>query len=87
MRGSSSSRHRATGRLARAARDLSGEREGQSTVEYALVVFAFLALLAALASLWGAARDGTLVDIARQAASHGLSQGLTPDALQDIALF
>lgn len=83
--------HTALSRVRRSLRDAgrtaAAERDGQSTVEYAIVLFAFLAMLAALAALWESARDGTLADIAKGAASHGLSRGLTLDALRDIALF
>ena len=59
---------------------------GQSTLEYALVLFSFLALVGALAALWGAARDGRLLGLAVDAASHSLSAGLVA-ALQDVLAF
>lgn len=48
---------------------------GQSTVEYLVVLGAFVAMLAALALLWRSGRDGTLVGLATGAASHGAEQG------------
>ncbi len=64
---------------------------GQSTVEYAVVLFAFLALVAALGALWHAGRDGKLLNLAIQAASHLCSgAGLDPSALlhaEDVLLF
>lgn len=64
---------------------------GQSTVEYAVVLCAFLALVTALGALWHAGRDGKLLSIAIQAASHLCSgAGLNPDALlhvEDVLLF
>lgn len=62
------------------------ERSGQSSVEYALVVLAFLSAMLALGALWHAARDGALVRLAVRAASHGLGGGIAA-ALRDIALF
>lgn len=59
---------------------------GQSTVEYAAVLCAFLALAAACAALWHAAADGHLTELAAQAASHGFGQG-TLDVLKDVLLF
>ena len=43
---------------------------GQSTVEYALVLFAFLASILALGALWGKAHAGGLMDLALEWASH-----------------
>ena len=55
---------------------------GQSTVEYALV----LASLLALAAVWRAWADGTLLSTAVDSSSHLLSPGLE-GALQDILLY
>ena len=51
-----------------------GER-GQSTVEYLLVLVAFVSAVGALGLLWHAGRDGVLVGLATQSASHGVDQG------------
>ena len=48
------------------------EEAAQGTLEYALTIFAFISLIAALALLWRAGADGTLVGLARDAASHVL---------------
>lgn len=59
---------------------------GQSTVEYALVLVAFLASLLALAAVWRAWADGTLLSTAVDSSSHLLSPGLE-GALQDTLLY
>ena len=50
-------------------------RAGQSTLEYLLLIVAFIALIGALALLWHAARDGRLLALATDAASHGSGGG------------
>lgn len=55
----------------------------QATTEYLLVLSAFLAAIAALALLWHAARDGGLVTLATDAASHGAGDGIVP-LLKDV---
>lgn len=60
--------------------------DGQSTLEYALVLMAFLGMLAALAAVWHAARDGSLVRLATSAASHSTEEGLVA-ALKDLGAF
>ena len=62
------------------------EERGQSTVEYALVLGAFLAMAVALAALWRFLGQGTGTDIAARVASHGLGAG-TVAALQDVLLY
>ena len=61
-------------------------RRGQSTVEYALVLLAFLAVAVALGALWHAGRDGRLLRIALEAASH-LFGGDALGSDNDILLF
>ena len=58
-----------------AARWLAGGGSGQSTVEYALVLGAFLAMVVVLGLLWHGVRDGLLVGAASEAASHGTGGG------------
>ncbi len=48
---------------------------GQSTVEYLLVLLAFVSAIVALGLLWHAGRDGVLVGMATTSASHGTGQG------------
>lgn len=63
-----------------------GETCGQSTLEYALVLMAFLSMMAALGLVWHSARDGTLVRVATDAAAHQASGGAVP-WLQDLLGF
>lgn len=70
-------------RRRRGGASLGWERAGQSTLEYALVLSAFLAMVIALGALWHAASDGTLLSLATQSASHSLEQG-TVAFLKDV---
>jgi hypothetical protein len=63
------------------------EGSGQSTVEYAIVLAAFLAMVLALGLMWHAAKDGRLLRLAVDAASHGTGGDVTVGFLQDVALF
>ena len=58
---------------------------GQATLEYALVLLAFVALLIAGVALWHAVRDGRFARIGGHASSHSLEDPL-PFA-QDLALY
>lgn len=60
------------------------DERGQSTVEYALVLLAFLSMVVALAAIWGAARGGRLLQIARDASSHNAEGGVSVELLQDV---
>ena len=60
---------------------------GQSTVEYALVLFAFLASILAMASLWHGARDGALLQRCKESLSHQLSAAGGIGSAQDVALY
>lgn len=62
------------------------EESGQSTVEYALVVLAFLSALLVLGVMWHAVRDGAFQRLSVEAASHSTGAGGF-EALRDIALF
>ena len=60
-------------RLERRAHEDGGHgwaQRGQASLEYALVLFAFLATLVALAALWRAGSGGGLLERAIQASSH-----------------
>ena len=61
-------------------------RAGQSTLEYLLLLVAFVAMIGALALLWHAARDGRLLSLAADAASHGAGGGAVP-LLKDVLEF
>ncbi len=60
---------------------------GQSTVEYALVLLAFVSMLVTFGLLWHAVRDGRLLHLAGEASSHSFSGGVDAQAFQDIALY
>ena len=60
---------------------------GQSTVEYAVVLFAFLSMLVALGVVWRATQGGRLADYAIDSASHSLGNGLSIEFLQDITAY
>lgn len=59
------------------------ETSAQATLEYALTVFALLAIVLALGLLWRAGQDGTLATLVEAAASHGFDAG----GLIDISLY
>ena len=59
---------------------------GQSTLEYLLLLVAFVAMIGALALVWHAARDGRLLGLASAAASHGTGAGAVA-MLKDVLLY
>ena len=60
---------------------------GQSTLEYALVLMAFLSMLIAFGALWEASRSGRLVELAQTSSGHSLDGGLSAELLQDLGSF
>ncbi|WP_180326498.1 hypothetical protein [Raoultibacter phocaeensis] len=60
--------------------------KGQSTVEYALVVFAVLAVFVACAAVWRALEGGLFVDHAVAGASHHVG-GASLGAVIDVLLY
>ena len=60
---------------------------GQSTVEYALVLVAFLSIAIALAGVWRVSRSGRLLDRAVEACSHQIGGGDALGSWRDISLF
>jgi hypothetical protein len=68
------------------ARDTRGEA-GQSTLEYALVLLAFLSMVVALAAVWRVAPQGALLERARTCASHNYDKGMSLELLQDLTAF
>lgn len=56
--------------------------EGQSTVEYALVVVAFLALAIALGVLWRFASEGNFAQDMTESLTHRI-----PQSVLDVVLF
>jgi Flp pilus assembly protein TadG len=71
----------------RAYQAIVSGRQGQSSVEYALVLFAFLSVALALALLWHAGRDGNLLRRVVAAASHLWGGGDVLGSTNDILLF
>ena len=59
---------------------------GQSTLEYALVVFAFLGVVVGLGAMWHMLDDGILVQHALQSASHHVSS-VAPGAFSDVFMY
>ena len=59
---------------------------GVMALEYLLVLLSFMAMVAALALVWHAARDGRLLALATGAASHGMAQGAVA-LLKDVVAF
>ena len=74
-------------RLRRRARDAIREERGQSTVEYALVLAAFLAAIVALGAVWRVVGAGGLQRLSEQAASHAIEGEAAAGGMHDIVLF
>lgn len=70
-----------------AAKGLPWHARGQSTVEYLLVLLAFLSMVIAIAGVWKAGRDGLLLRSAVAASSHQMGGGDALGSAQDLALF
>jgi hypothetical protein len=60
---------------------------GQSTIEYVLVLLAFLATITALGAIWAVAQSGALQRDARDSMPHNLEGGVTIGFLQDLSSF
>lgn len=61
--------------------------EGQSSVEYLVVVLAVIAVVVALSSLVRAGENGALVRLGASSASHAVGGRNPGDALLDIFMF
>lgn len=66
--------------------DAEGEC-GQATVEYALVLCAFLATVVALGVMWHAVRDGALLRRCMEALSHRFAASGAIGSAQDVSLY
>lgn len=64
----------------------SGDEAGQSTVEFAVVAAAFLAVVLGLGALWRVASGGLFVDHAVTCASHHV-QGAIAQSAADVLLY
>ena len=73
---------RGEARVDRARREV-----GQSSVEYALVLLAFLSTVVALGALWHFAQEGEMQKRAKRCAAHSLEEGITVAFLQDLSAF
>ncbi len=60
---------------------------GQGTLEYALVLFAFIASIMSLGLIWHGVRDGALLRQAVRSASHALSGTDPVGSSKDLLLF
>lgn len=60
---------------------------GQSTVEYALVLLAFMGVVGALGVVWAFVRGGGLANTTHAAASHNVDGGVSIGLLQDLACY
>lgn len=74
-------------------RDLGGGRchavfdlHGQGTLEYALVLFAFMSMVAGLGALWRTFDVGLPVEHALQSASHHIAS-VAPGAFADVFVY
>lgn len=62
-------------------------RQGQSSVEYVVVLLAFLSMLLALGVVWHAGRDGALLGLAIDASSHQMGGSDALGGFRDILLY
>lgn len=66
---------------------LAVDEAGQSSVEYALVLGAFLALVLALGLVWSVVGQGELQRASERAASHAIEGAGAVDGICDLVLF
>lgn len=66
---------------------LAVDEAGQSSVEYALVLGAFLALVLALGLVWSVVGQGGLQRASERAASHAIEGAGAVDGVRDLVLF
>lgn len=65
---------------------MMGDERGQGTVEYAVVLLAFLAMIIAFGVLWHFLNGAAPVSHALQSASHHI-QSAAPGALGDVFMY
>ena len=68
----------------------AGEDLAQSTVEYAIVTVALLAIVVALAGIWRAGTEGKFAELAEKSSSHVVTGAGALDAAagaKDISLY
>ena len=66
---------------------LAVDEAGQSSVEYALVLGAFLALVLALGLVWSVVGQGGLQRASEREASHAIEGAGAVDGIRDLVLF
>lgn len=66
---------------------LAVDEAGQSSVEHALVLGAFLALVLALGLVWSVVGQGGLQRASERAASHAIEGAGAVDGIRDLVLF
>lgn len=66
---------------------LAADEAGQSSVEYALVLGSFLALVLALGLVWSVVGQGGLQRASERAASHAIEGAGAVDGIRDLVLF
>ena len=66
---------------------LAVDEAGQSSVEYALVLGAFLALVLALGLVWSVVGQGGLQRASERAASHAIEGAGAVEGIRDLVLF
>ena len=66
---------------------LAVDEAGQSSMEYALVLGAFLALVLALGLVWSVVGQGGLQRASERAASHAIEGAGAVDGIRDLVLF
>lgn len=66
---------------------LAVDEAGQSSVEYTLVLGAFLALVLALGLVWSVVGQGGLQRASERAASHAIEGAGAVDGIRDLVLF
>ena len=65
---------------------LARSNAGQGTVEYAVILFAFISVVAGLGALWQLFDTGAPVRHALQSASHHV-QSVAPGAFSDVFMY
>lgn len=63
------------------------DQSGQSTVEFALVAAAFIALVVALGVVWRTFDKGVFVDHAVKSASHHVEQAFPGGGMADVIVY
>lgn len=68
-------------------RCLAQDKSGQATVEYAVLLVAFLMVVVGLGAIWRASSTGKLLELAQESCSHSFQASPDLNAWKDILLF